>query len=225
MTRTTTIALSLALLLNACIPALPFSQPSDATQPPNESQATEPALTATAPAATSTEPPTSTSILPSDTPQATVTLSDTAIAETDIADTMTAVQETATFTANETAGSPTASAAASSTATFEPSSNPIATETLHPRFFGTLPPAIAYGKIKLVNKAKAEVYISMQCTTVEGAITILEYPVRGSMRVSAPAGRYNYVVWVGGRQLVGFFGLGKNEELTITIFRDRVTVK
>ena len=88
-----------------------------------------------------------------------------------------------------------------------------------------MPPAIAYGKIELVNKSKAEAYISMQCTTPEGTKSILEYPVTGTLRVSAPAGRYSYVVWVGGRQLIGYFGLGKNEERTITIFKDQVTIK
>ena len=44
------------------------------------------------------------------------------------------------------------------------------------------------------------------------------------MRVSAPAGTYNYVAWVGGRQFVGYFGLGKNHEIEIIFNKDKVTI-
>jgi hypothetical protein len=100
-----------------------------------------------------------------------------------------------------------------------------ATETLHPRFFGTLPPAIPYGKVKLVNRSKAETYISLYCTTVDGYTTIIEYPVYGRLRVSAPAGSYTYVAWVGGRQYQGAFHLGKSDEVEIIIGKDKITVK
>jgi hypothetical protein len=77
----------------------------------------------------------------------------------------------------------------------------------------------------LVNRAKAEVYVSLQCTTVDGYTTIIEYPVFGRLKVSAPAGKYNYVAWVGGRQLIGSFSLSKGEELSITFNREKVTIK
>jgi hypothetical protein len=150
--------------------------------------------------------------------EATATLNGTASAETQLAATSSALQSTFTATATTTG-------TISSTPTTGSSGGVVATETLYARFFGTQPPAISYGKISLINKAKAEVYISLQCTTIEGGKSILEYPVHGRMRVSAPAGRYTYVAWAGGRQFQGFFGLGKNEEITITIYKDKVTIK
>jgi len=102
--------------------------------------------------------------------------------------------------------------------------NPTATVTLHARFFGTLPPALPSGKVKLINRSKAEAYISMHCTTVDGYTTIIEYPVVGRMGVSAPAGKYTYVAWVGGRQFQGSFNLGKGDEVEITLFKDKITI-
>jgi hypothetical protein len=99
------------------------------------------------------------------------------------------------------------------------------TETLYPRFFGTLPPALPFGQVKLSNRAKVDVYVSLQCTTIDGYKTIIEYPVFGSFSVSAPAGRYNYVAWVGGRQFQGSFRLSKGEDLSITFNKDKVTIK
>jgi len=99
-----------------------------------------------------------------------------------------------------------------------------ATETLHPRFFGTLPPALPSGKVKLINKSKVEAYISLYCTTVDDYTTIIEYPVAGRMNVSAPAGKYTYVAWVGGRQMQGSFSLGKGNEVEITLYKDKVTI-
>jgi hypothetical protein len=97
--------------------------------------------------------------------------------------------------------------------------------TLHPRFYGTLPPAIPFGKVTLVNRAKVDVYVSLQCTTIDGQKTIIEYPVFGMREVSAPAGNYNYVAWVGGRQFLGSFRLDKGEDLTITFRKDKITLK
>jgi len=45
------------------------------------------------------------------------------------------------------------------------------------------------------------------------------------MRVSAPAGKYTYVAWIGGRQFQGWFSLGKNNEIEITLYKDKVTIK
>jgi hypothetical protein len=144
--------------------------------------------------------------------------SDAAVTETPTLDPNATVVATGTvFTATvTTTGTPP---------TATQSVTPSPTETLYARFYGTLPPSIPYGKVKLINKAKAEVYISMHCTTVDGYTTIVEYPVSGRMRVSAPAGKYTYVAWVGGRQFQGWFGLGKGGEVEITFNKDKVTVK
>jgi len=234
MKRTAVCLLATALFLSACIPALPsLQQPADS--PAVDLQATDAALAATLAVETLNALPTPTLEPATDTPEQTATYTAT-------------VTNTATTTATETlTPDPNASATATgivvtSTAitgtaftatvtvtgtppTATKSATPTATETLYARFYGTLPPTIPYGKVKLVNKAKAEVYISMNCTTVDGYTTIVEYPVSGTMRVSAPAGRYTYVAWVGGRQFQGWFGLGKGGEVEITFEKNKVTTK
>ena len=97
--------------------------------------------------------------------------------------------------------------------------------TAHRLYSGTMPPNLPYGEIRLINKSKAEVYISLRCVTKDNFVTIIEYPVKKTVTANAPAGQYTYVVWVGGNKLVGSFSLGKSEDLTINIFKDRVGIK
>lgn len=97
--------------------------------------------------------------------------------------------------------------------------------TPHPMFYGTLPPDLPYGVINLFNKSKADAYISLRCVTKDGYVTILEYPVKRQVKAKAPAGNYTYVAWVGGRQFTGSFSLPKDNELLITLFKDKVTIK
>ena len=113
-------------------------------------------------------------------------------------------------------------------ATFTPfaaaSVSPTASPTLGIRTYGTLPPANRpYTIVTLINKSRAEAYISLQVVTDQG-YTIIEYPVERSVNVKIPTGAYTYVVWVGGRQFVGYFNVGKGSEPTITIFKDKVVV-
>jgi hypothetical protein len=68
--------------------------------------------------------------------------------------------------------------------------------TLAVRKYGTLPPAVPFRHITLVNKAKAEAYISLH-VDLDGSNTVIEYPVEGRIKIEAPVGFYNYVVWVG----------------------------
>ena len=234
MKRTAVYLLAMALFLSACIPALPsLQQPEEA--PAVNVQATDAALAETLAVETLNALPTPTPEPATNTPEPTATYTATATSTatatatetptpdpnasataTGTVETSTAVTGTAfTSTATVTGTPPTAT----------PSITPTATETLYARFYGTLPPAIPYGKVKLINKAKAEVYISMNCTTVDGYTTIIEHPVSGTMRVSAPAGSYTYVAWVGGRQFQGWFGLGKKGEVEITFTKDKVTIK
>ena len=114
---------------------------------------------------------------------------------------------------------------ATSTITPNPAFSATPTETLHPQHYGTMPPNIPFGQITLINKSKAEADISLQCTTKDGNVTIIEYPVGRSMQINAPAGKYVYVAWVGGKKIVGKFGLDKSQEMTLTIYKDRVQIK
>jgi hypothetical protein len=101
---------------------------------------------------------------------------------------------------------------------------PSLTPTLGVLTYGTLPPANRpYTNITLVNKAKRQAYVSLQVVTDQG-YTIIEYPVKGTIKVKIPAGSYTYVVWVGGVQIVGYFHVSQNDEPTLTIFKDKVTI-
>jgi hypothetical protein len=91
--------------------------------------------------------------------------------------------------------------------------------------YGTLPPAVPFAYVTLVNRAKTQAYISLQVVTAEGGPTIIEYPVRGRIKFQAPVGQYLYVAWVGGRKMVGEFRLHHEDDLEILLYRDRIEVK
>lgn len=110
-------------------------------------------------------------------------------------------------------------------ATPNPAINITITGTAHPQHSGTMPPNLPYGEITLINNSKAEVYISLRCVTKDDYVTIIEYPVKKIITTNAPAGQYTYVVWVGGRKIVGSFSLGKSQDRTINIYKDRVGIK
>ena len=97
--------------------------------------------------------------------------------------------------------------------------------TLAIRTYGTLPPAVPFSNVTLVNKAKTEAYISLQVTMPDGRYSILEYPVEGRFTIKAPVGSYLYVAWVGGRKMVGEFRLRNDDDMTITLYKDRVVIQ
>jgi hypothetical protein len=100
-----------------------------------------------------------------------------------------------------------------------------ASRTSGPLTYGTLPPAVPFSYVTLINRAETQAYISLQVTTEQGGPTIIEYPVRGRIEIQAPVGHYLYVAWVGGRKMVGEFRLHKNEDLSIILYRDRIVIK
>ena len=102
---------------------------------------------------------------------------------------------------------------------------PTLTPTLGILTYGTLPPAVPFSKVTLINKSKAQAYISMQNYPADGNVAILEYPVEKRVEVKAPLGNYVYVVWVGGRKISGSFVLQKDNDVTITIYKDKVVVQ
>jgi hypothetical protein len=113
------------------------------------------------------------------------------------------------------------------TATFTPTAVPglrTLTPTLGVLTYGTLPPANRpYIYASLINKAQRQVYISLQVVTDQG-YTIIEYPVKRIVNIKIPVGSYTYVVWVGGRQIVGYFKVSKNDEVSILIYKDKVII-
>ena len=104
------------------------------------------------------------------------------------------------------------------------SGQPTLTPTLGILKYGTLPPAVPSAKITIINKSRAQAYISLQNRPLDDNVAILEYPVEKQVKVDAPLGYYLYVVWVGGRKIVGEFVLHNSDLLTITIFKDRVEI-
>lgn len=226
MKRTAALVLATAFLLSACIPSLPqLQQPTVA--PVIDEQATDAVMAETSAAETLNALPTPTVEPATDTPEPTVTDTEAPTATETATETLTPDPNiTATETSTVATGTAfTSTATVTGTPPTATQFVATATETLHPRFFGTQPPAIPYGKVRLINKSKAEAYISLHCTTIDGYTTIIEYPVYGRMRVSAPAGKYTYVAWVGGRKYEGSFGLGKNNEVEITIGKGKITIK
>ncbi len=238
MSRTVGLALTMALFLSACIPGLSLPELTTGNPSP-DAQATEAALALTVVVKTMdawsySHPPGTTPFLqpgqepPEESPLPPPTAMTTASpiptrSQTPIA-TLSGTPATDTATATVTGTLATASLPPTGTPASGTPATPTATETLHPRFYGTQPPAIPYGKIVLLNRSKSEVYVSLRCTTLDGNITIIEYPVGGKMRISAPAGRYTYVAWVGGRKFEGRFNLAKNGEISMTFEKKKVKV-
>ena len=94
-----------------------------------------------------------------------------------------------------------------------------------PLTYGVVPTNTLMVKVKLSNRAQAEVYVSFQGTTRDGFHIIKEYPVSGSTSVKMPAGRYTYVAWIGGKQFTGEFKLGGGAGASVTFYKDRVVLK
>jgi hypothetical protein len=209
----TVFAVAVILFIAACLPLTPAPD----TSPVVDAAGTAEALMMTAVVQTLTAQPTHTSAPPVNSATPTFTQ-----------EVVPSPTETATPGID-----PTSTAA---TGTFEvptstdiPATFPIglATTTLTPGVltYGTLPPAVPFSNITLINRAKTQAYISLQVVTAEGGPTIIEYPVSGQTKIKAPTGHYLYVAWVGGRKMVGEFRLHKNEDLSVILYRDRVEIK
>lgn len=220
MKRLLFVLIVMSLMIGACMPALPQTQENPTPISEADLQGTAAVLSQQ----TLQAIPTSTA-LPTETPVV-VTPSETPTQPTP---TETVNPVLLTLTATLLAGTPTSVGTASTaagTGTPLAAVNPSATSgTPQPLFYGTLPPNLPYGTIDLFNKSHVDVYISLRCVTKDGYITILEYPVKKNFKVSAPAGKYTYIAWVGGRQFDGSFTMDNDGFISITFFQDRINVK
>ncbi|SRR5258706_1276265 len=219
-----TIAIS-GLLLNSCLPA--FFQPNVSNSTPvseTDLQATAAVLSQQ----TLQALPTAT-IAPSNTPVV-ANPTNTATLSTSATLTLTGTLTTPTPSASGTATTSTVAPSGTLPVTITKSVTPnfaisvTATETLHPQHYGTMPPYLPFGQVILVNKSKAEVYVSLQCTTKDGYKTIIESPITGTTKLKAPAGKYIIVAWVGGKKMIGNFSLGQSKDLKIKIFKDHLEI-
>jgi hypothetical protein len=210
----------LALLLGACS-QIPGFTPTPGTGPTVDSAATSDALFKTAvaqtltaqPTVTSTSAPvTNTAVIPAASP--TLVATDTPLPMPTLVTDLTTTPVTATpIPANVT-----------TTATIV-SGQVTAIWTLAVRTYGTLPPLVPFSHITLINKAKTEAYVSLHVDLPEGGNTVIEYPVERSIKIEAPVGFYSYVAWVGGNKMVGNFRLRHDDDLSITLYTDKVVIK
>ncbi|HUE99253.1 MAG TPA: hypothetical protein VMN99_08350 [Anaerolineales bacterium] len=228
MKKTVIVLVSmLAFLLGACLPG--GLTPAPPTGPTVDSAATSDALFRTAVAQTLTAQPMPTSAFLTDpatgpvespvgstTDTATLPVTETPASTQDSTPIVNLTTTPVTATNLPANGSITATLAVGQVT---------ASPTLGIRTYGTLPPAVPYSQITLINKANAEAYISLQVTMPDGKYSIIEYPVEGTIKIQAPVGSYLYVTWVGGRKMVGEFRLHHSDDLSITLFRDRVVIK
>jgi hypothetical protein len=130
----------------------------------------------------------------------------------------------------ETALTPGAGATGSPAASFTPvvlgTLQATGTATLvEPISLDKLPPDTVYKRVRIDNESRAQMDISLHCTTHQGLHTILEYTNVRNLTIEAPEGDYVYVVYVGGRQIVGTFSLRHVPSVYITVYKDHVTVR
>jgi hypothetical protein len=102
---------------------------------------------------------------------------------------------------------------------------PASTEPLKERSYGSAPEGTPTGKVRLINNANADAYVSLQGTTKDGVKVINEYPVDGSINVYVPIGWYTYVAWVGGTKFAGNFTLRQDSNPYIKLYINRVVVE
>jgi hypothetical protein len=87
-----------------------------------------------------------------------------------------------------------------------------------------LPSNTIYKPVHIQNISGKQVDITLHCTTNKGLQTILEYKNVKNLFTDLPEGDYVYVIFVGGRQLVGSFSFMTAAKLFITIHKDRVAI-
>src|SRR5215207_2463594 len=235
MKKTVVVLVSMfALLFGACS-QLPGLTPTPGTGPTIDSAATSDALFKTAVALTLTARPTlpsdpieNTATLPVASPVLSITDTPTLVASPVLVTTETPTLVPTSSPVTDLTTTPVTATSGSANVTVTATlavGQVTASPTLGIRTYGTLPPAVPFSQITLINKANAEAYISLQVTMPDGKYSIIEYPVEGRIKIQAPVGSYLYVTWVGGRKTVGEFRLHQNDDLTITLYKDKVVIK
>jgi len=206
----------LSFILSACVPAI-LQQPQ-ATSPAPISEADIQATVAIQVEQTIQSLPSPT-LAPSNTPvvmTATNTPMQATSTSTPVLSTLTATTVTLATGTALTLPSSTAGLAVNMTSTGTP----------YYQYAGTMPPDLPYGNITLINMSKTDASISLRCTTKDGYVTNIDYPLGGStVDDSIPAGSYTYVAWVGGKQFTNSFKLSKFQDLKFIIYKDRIEIK
>ncbi|MGE5073822.1 MAG: hypothetical protein ACM3MF_10370 [Anaerolineae bacterium] len=201
------LGITVVLSMSACQPGTLPTLPSFGQQPASSAQpSAAPATLIPLASPSATASPTA---VPTDTLTFTPIPSMTATSGT----------ETAVGTAAAT-GSVTPAPTGSATL---PSTQSGATATLvEPIVIDTLPPSTVYVRVRIENESNSQMDISLHCTTKQGLHTILEYNNVRNVVIDAPEGDYVYVVYVGGRKIVGGFSLFHMNNAVITVYSDHV---
>jgi hypothetical protein len=219
MKRTVIVLVSMLALLSGACGQIPGLTPTPGTGPtvnPDDQFETAVAQTLTARPSVTSAAVTDTATAPRNTETPTPTVSPVISVTDTVTVTPTQIIDLSATSVTATGNVPTATVVPANL-------TPI--WTLAIRTYGTLPPAVPYSYITLVNKSRTEAYISLQVTMPSGEYSIIEYPVQGRIKIQAPVGSYLYVTWVGGRKMVGEFRLKNNDDMTITLYRDRVVIQ
>jgi hypothetical protein len=230
MKRTVIVLVSMLALLSGACGQIPGLTPTPGTGPtvnPDDQFETAVAQTLTARPSVTSAAVTDTATAPRNTETPTPTVSPVISVTDTVTVTPTQIIDLSATSVTATGNVPTATVVP---ANLTPTSTLAAGQvtpiwTLAIRTYGTLPPAVPYSNITLVNKSRTEAYISLQVTMPSGEYSIIEYPVQGRIKIQAPVGSYLYVTWVGGRKMVGEFRLKNNDDMTITLYRDRVVIQ
>ena len=218
--RKVALGVLVAVVFGACLPFTPIPNPNPTADTVATAVAGQTSIAQTLTAQstpTSVVPPTASPVVPAATDSPTVTLTFTPVADSP---TSGFVTPGPLFT-----DTPLPTFPPPSTTTTLATGQPTWTATLGILKYGTLPPALPSSGITLVNKSKAQAYISLQVTTKKGGPTIIEYPVQRTVRIQAPIGYYLYVAWVGGNKMVGNFSLSSSKDLVITLYKDKVVIR
>ena len=228
--------IALGLLVSACGTSAQPSDPSGAAVASSPIAPVDLNATAAAMAQQTLQAMPTPTLMPSDTP---VVLTETPIgtstptASPTLQVTSTATQNPILLTLTATLGTGTPARVTGTPATIIPFDAPLTaiteigapTGTEYPRTYGTMPPDLPAATLYLINKSKKDATISLQCTTKNGSTAIIEYPVQGTIKVKAPAGKYHYVVWVGGKKYTGDFNLPTGGDGSVIIYKDHVELK
>ncbi len=216
------LVLTLVALIAGACSALQ-APPAAAPAPAVDSQATIDSMVQTAAAQTMAAQPSPTIVPATETGTPVVASSPTTESLTETPS-PTSIPNLTTTPVTATVGTEDPSIPTSTPTLASPSGSTTPTPTFEFLLWGTLPPAVPWAPITINNKSKTQAYISLQ-NDPPHQVAIMEYFVKKQVKIRGPVGYYDYVVWVGGRQIVGNFNLGNGDDLTITIYRDKVTLK
>lgn len=216
------LTVTVIVLAGGCLPFSPAPNPG----PTVDIAASAAANVQTAVAQTLAAQPTETFVLPTETLEPTLPVEETLVpSETLPSETLppTTIVETATVMP------PAIDVTATTGVIMSPVGGLGGAASLTPTYsvltYGTLPPAVPFSSVVLINRSKRQAYISLQVVTAQGGPTIIEYFVRGQIKIKAPIGSYLYVAWIGGRKMVGEFRLHHDQELSIVLYQDRVEIR